>query len=68
MQRQNRFLRNTALICLLPVGLGACTVIRPVVCPKPPAELMVPTSQAVIDAITVLSYDKPETPSSDATR
>ena len=63
MQRQNRFLRNTALICLLPIAasLEACTVIRPIVCPKPPAELMVPVPQSVIDGITDLSYERPET-------
>ena len=70
MKPSNRLLKSTALICslLLVASLEACTVIRPIVCPKPPAELMVPVPQSVIDAITDLSYGPPETRSSDTTR
>jgi len=41
--------------------LAGCTVVRPIVCPRPPAELLVPVPESLIDDLTELTSGPAET-------
>ena len=51
-----------ALPLLLLASLSGCTSVPTTVCPSPPAELLVPVPQSLIDTITELTSERPVTP------